>query len=467
VVVDKEFNIVPCLATSWKMAPDYKSCVFNLRKGVKFHDGAPFNAKAVEANFNRLEKERLKGWRFVGAWFKSMDIIDDYTIRVNLKEAYTPYLTEMAQLYTRIISPAAIQKYGMELGNHPSGTGPWKFSRWDPGDKLILSRNPDYWGGKPRLDGLVFKFTPDQTTRMMGFESQSFDILDQPQYMDIARLEKTGKYVTHTQPSSELFHFVFNLLLSPLDQKEVRHAIKHAINRPLIVKTLLGENVIVAYSFGPVLLPETTKKEDVFEYNPEKAKEILRNLGWKPGADGILVKDGKRFEFILMTPFGRYPMDKQISEAVQGSLKAIGIDAKLEVVEAAAFLNWIQGEVEQRKGSKVGMVARTRPLGATLEYAFIQHYHSDYWPKKGFNTAAFSNKEFDQCMEKARGITDDKERAKVYGRAQDILFEELPVLPVYYYRSYMFNWPYVREIDLFPPAYTPSPFVSHKTWMDK
>jgi len=467
VWIDKQFTVQPCLATSWKMAPDLKSCVFTLRKGVKFHDGAPFNAKAVEANFTRLSKEQLKGWRFVAVWFKSIDILDEYTIRINLKEPYTPFLTEMAQLYTRMISPLAIQKYGMELGKNPSGTGPWKFSRWTPGESIVLARNPDYWGGKPRLDGVMFKFTPDQTTRMMGFESQSFDILDQPQYMDIERLEKTGRYVSHSQTSSELFHFVFNTLLSPLDQKEVRHAIKHAINRPLIVKALLGENVTVAYSFGPVLLPETLKKEEVLRYDPEKAKEILKKLGWRPGGDGILVKDGKRFEFVLMTPQGRYPMDKQISEAVQAALKTIGIDVKLDVVEAAAFISWIQGEVEQRKGTKVGMVARTRPLGATLEYAFVQHYHSDYWPKKGFNASAFSNKEFDQCLEKARAITDDRERAKVYTRAQEILFEELPVLPVYYYRSYMFNWPYVRDIDLFPPAYTPSPFVSHKTWLDK
>jgi len=467
VWIDKDLKIVPCLATSWKMAPDGKSYVFNLRKGVKFHDGAPFDAKAVEANFNRISKENLKAWKFVETWFKSTEIIDDYTIRINLKGVYTPFLNDMAQLYTRMVSPLAIEKYGPELGKNPSGTGPWKFSKWVPGESILFNRNPDYWGGKPLLDGVLFKFVPDQTSRLMAFESHSIDIIFEPPYMDIDRLEKTGKYVSHTQPSSELFHFVFNTLMKSLDQKEVRQAIKYAVNKPAIVKGLLGEHVIVAYGFGPVFLQESLSKKEAFSYNPEKAKEILKKLGWKPGSDGILVKDGVRFEFLMMTPSGRYPMDKQITEAVQANLRAIGIDAKLDVVEGAAFINWVMGDTEQRKTTKVGMVTLTRPLGATLENAFVQHYHSEYRPKKGFNVSSFSNKEFDKLMESARGITNDKERAGVYRKAQEILFDELPALPIYYYRSYMFNWPNVHNIDLFPPAYTPIPLVSLKTWMDK
>ena len=414
------------------MAPDHKSCVFYLRKGVKFHEGAPFNAKAVEANFNRMSKENLKAWKFVEIWFKSIEVIDDYTIRINLKDVYTPFLTEMAQLYTRMVSPLAIEKYGAELGKNPSGTAPWKFSKWNPGESIAFSRNPDYWGGKPLLDGVLFKFNPDQTARTMAFESQSLDIMDQPSFVDIDRLKKSGKYESREQVTNVIFFFVFNTLLKPFDQKEVRHAIKYAVNKPGIVKGLLGEHVVVADGFGPVFLPESLSRKDAFPYDSEKAKEILKKLGWKPGPDGILVKDGVRFEFNMMTPYGRYPMDKQITEAVQANLRAIGIDAKLDVVEGAAFINWVMGDTEQRKTTKVGMVTLTRPLGATLENAFVQHFHSDYRPKKGFNVSSFSNKEFDRLMESARSITNDKERAKVYGKAQEILFEELPVLPIYF-----------------------------------
>jgi ABC-type transport system substrate-binding protein len=467
VMVDKQMKIVPVLATSWEIAPDFKSCTFRLRKGVKFHDGTPFNAKAVEANFKRISTTKPKAWKFIEPWFKSTDVLDEYTIRINFNQVYTPFLSEMAQVYSRIISPLAIEKYGEQLGNNPSGTGPWKFSKWDPGEKITLVRFPDYWGGKPRLQEVVFKITPDNTTRMMAFESQSLDLIDQPQYMDIERMEKTGKYKTLTQPSSELFHFAFNTLFKPLDQKEVRHAIKFAVNRQMIVKSQLGENVYIANGFGPFFLPETLKKEDVLQYNPEKAKEILRGLGWRPGPDGILVKEGQRLEFELMTPSGRYPMDKQISEAVQSNLKAIGIDVKLNVVEGAAFINWVMGDAEMKRGTKVGMVALTRPLGATLENAFVQHYHSDFRPKKGFNVSSFANKEFDKLMESARSIANDKERARVYAKAQEILFDELPALPIYYYRSYSFTWPYVKEVELFPPAYTPCPFITNKTWIDK
>ena len=364
--VDKELKLQPSLATSWEMGADYKSCVFRLRKGVEFHDGTPFNAKAVAANFDRIVKDKPNAFKFVDAWFQSADILDDYTVRINLKKVYAPFLTEMAQIYTRIISPKAIQEHGLKLGNNPSGTGPWKFSKWNPGESVTVVRNQKYWKGSPKLEGIIFKVTPDETSRMMGFESGSFDVPNQPQYMDIERLEKSGKYKSHTQPSSELYWYNFNLLMEPFDQKEVRHAIAHAINKPLIVRSQLGENVIIAYGFGPVFLPDTLKKEDAYGYDPQKAKEMLSKAGWKPGPDGILVKDGKKFQFKIMTPFGRYPMDKQITEAIQANLKSIGIDAEVNVVESAAFIKYILGDPETKKKSGVGHGACNPALGGFL-----------------------------------------------------------------------------------------------------
>jgi peptide/nickel transport system substrate-binding protein len=314
---------------------------------------------------------------------------------------------------------------------------------------------------------VLFKFNPDQTARTMAFESESLDLMDQPSFVDIDRLKKSGKYEARELVTNVIFFFVFNMQMKPFDQKEVRHAIKYAVNKPGIVKGLLGEHVIVADGFGPVFLPETLSKKDAFSYDPEKAKGILKQLGWKPGPDGILVKDGVRFEFNMMTPYGRYPMDKQITEAVQANLRAIGMDAKIDVVEGATFVNWVQSDPEQRKGSKVGLVTLTRPLGATLENAFVQHYHSEYFPKKGFNLSSYVNKEFDKLMESARTITDEKERARVYRKAQEILFEDMPVLPIYFFKKIMFFRPNVHNFDYCPPAYIAAPHVTHNTWMDK
>ena len=116
------------------MSPDQKSCTFTLRKGVKFHDGTPFDAKAVEANFNRfLNNDKPNAWTLVQNWFKSTEIVDDYTIRIHLSKVYILSSTEMAQIYTRIMSPQAIKQYGKELGQHASGTGPWRLAEWIPG----------------------------------------------------------------------------------------------------------------------------------------------------------------------------------------------------------------------------------------------------------------------------------------------------------------------------------------------
>ena len=465
--IDKEFKIVPELATSWKMSPDQKSCTFTLRKGVKFHDGAPLDAKAVEANFARFLNDKPNAWTLVQNWFKSTEIVDDYTIKINLTKVYTPFLTEMAQIYTRIMSPQSIKQYGMDLGQHPSGTGPWKFDEWTPGDRLVLKKNPDYWKGKPRIDEIVFKFTPDITTRMMGFESGSFDVLDQPQYIDIDRLEKSKKYEVHSQPSSELFHLAFNCVGEPVNQKQIRQAIAYAINKDLIVKSLLGGNVIIANSFGPVYIKETLVNKNAYRYDTAKAKEILAKAGWKPGTDGIMMKDGKRLQFKLFTPNGRYPMDKQIAEAVQANLKQVGMDVVLDVVESATFIKWLRASEAEMKTSGIGLICRTRPLGASLDFAFVQHYHSQFYPPTGANSCYYSNKQLDELLTSAVSIVDDKKRSDVYKKAQEILFEDLPVIPIYYYRNFMFNQPYVKNIDLFAPAYVPAPFVSHQTWIDK
>jgi len=465
--INKDLKFIPELATSWKMAPDGRSCEFQLRKGVKFHDGTPFDAKAVEANFNRFPQQRPNTFKFVDVWFKSLDVLDDYSVRINLKKVYAPFLSEMAQIYMRMLSPKAIKKYGVnELGRHPSGTGPWQFVEWISGDNLRVKRFDDYWRGKPLLDGIIFKFTPDGTSRMMGFESGSFDVLRQPQYTDIERLEKSGKFVSISQPSSEILHFAFNCLREPFGNKDVRTAINHAINRELIVKSLLGGNVIVANGVGPVWLKDSVFSEKAFAYNPGKSKEILRNMGWKPGPDGILMTDGKRFEFKIMTPNGRYPMDKQISEAIQSELKKIGIASSLEVVEGARFIKWLRSPCSTRAASPIGMVCRTRPLGASLEFALVQHYHSDFGPPLS-NSGCYSNKEVDKALEDARSILDDKKRFETYKRAQEAIFIDAPITPVYYYRSYMFAQKWVKNVDLFPPAYSPCPWISHKTWMDK
>jgi peptide/nickel transport system substrate-binding protein len=465
--IDKDFKIVPELATAWKMSPDQKSCTFTLRMGVKFHDGTPFDAKAVEANFTRFLNDKPNAWTLVQNWFKSTEIVDDYTIRINLSKVYTPFLTEMAQIYTRIMSPQVIKQYGTELGQHASGTGPWRLSEWVPGDRLIVKKNPDYWRGKPHIDEIVFKFTPDITARMMGFESVSFDVLDQPQYIDIERLEKVKKYEVHSQASSELFHLAFNCVGEPSSQKEVRQAIAYAIDKESIVKSLLGGNVIIAHSFGPVYIKETLVNKDAYRYNPAKAKEILAKAGWKPGADGILMKEGKRLQFKLFTPNGRYPMDKQIAEAAQANLKQVGMDVVLDVVESATFIRWLRASEAEMKGSGIGLICRTRPLGASLDFAFVQHYHSQFYPPTGANSAFYSNKRVDSLLTSAVSMTDDKKRAEAYRQVQEILFDELPVIPIYYYRNFMFNQPYVKKIDLFPPAYVPAPFVSHETWIDK
>jgi ABC-type transport system substrate-binding protein len=137
------------------------------------------------------------------------------------------------------------------------------------------------------------------------------------------------------------------------------------------------------------------------------------------------------------------------------------------VVESAAFIKWLRAPREELAASNIGIMIRTRPLGGSLDWAFTQHYHSQYIAPSGGNSGYYSNKQLDEYLTSATTIVDDRKRQEVYRRAQEILFDELPVIPIYYYQNFMLNQSYVKNIDLFTPLCTPTPFVSHETWMDK
>lgn len=429
ITADESMNFKPNLATSWQTTSEGTAIIFSLRKGVRFHDGTPFNAIAVKMTFDRMMNEKLKRWTIFANFLKSVEIIDENTVKFNLKGSPGAFLT-MLPIAGYIESPAAVEKHGKDIGLHPSGTGPFKFVEWLPDQRIALEANKGYWGGEPKLAQVVFKPVPDRNTRAAMLEAGDLDVVLGIPYMEIDRLKSLPGIRIAERLSSEQIFITFNTLKKPFGDKRIRQAISYSIDRKGIVNALLLGKARLAETYALADVKHVFKY-DIYPYNPEKAKSILAGLGWKLGKSGYLEKDGEIFKVSIVTPSGRYPLDREIAEAIQAQLKKVGIDLKVMILESGAYVKAIFLDRQARQGAEFGMLLIGRPMGPDPDTAFTQHFHSNYFPPNGINISAFVNVALDRALEEGARTIDETKRGAIYKKAQDILNEEIPWLPIY------------------------------------
>jgi ABC-type transport system substrate-binding protein len=425
---DESGKIQPRLAKSWEFTAD-NNIIFYLRKGVKFHDGTSFNAEAVKFSLERIKKEKLKASTML-PYLEKIEVIDQHTIKAYVTGQPSIALGQFG-LAGWLESPAAVKKYGKDAGLHPVGTGPFKFVEWEALQKVVLTANENYWGGKPLLTGVEFKPITEAQTRSAMVESGDLDVAMTPPLTDIQRLMRVPGVKIDNMGANAIVYLCFNLAKSPMDNKKVRQAIAHAINRDGMVQTLLFRMTDTSKGFTIPEL-EYAKKYDIYPYSPKKAESILNGLGWKRGDSGYLEKNGKIFEFNLMTPVGRYPMDSQIAEAVQAMLIKIGIKANVTPVESGAFVKFaVSTDWEGKSKSKTTAVIGAFGRYFDLSIALTNIWHTSSLPPNGYNFFFFKNAAFDQTMDKSNEEYNQEKRKSLLIEAQDILYDELPMIPLY------------------------------------
>jgi peptide/nickel transport system substrate-binding protein len=429
IVPDGSMNLHPSLATSWEVAPDGSALIFRLRKGVKFHDGTLFDANAVKVTFDRMKNEKLKRWPSLAPFIKSVEVMNENTVKIHLQGSPSSALTVLS-VVGYIESPAAIKKYGKEIGSHPIGTGPFKFVEWVPDQRITLEANRDYWGGEPKIARVVFRPVPDTNSRLAMVEAGDLDVAIRPPYTDIERLKSVPGLQVDDAFRGSVISLQMNTVKEPITDKRVRQAISYGIDRRAMVKSLLFNLVRLADAYATPGVKHILKY-DIYPYDPNKSKSILAGLGWKPGKSGFLEKDGEVLRTTLSTPSGRYPMDREIAEAIQAQLKTVGIDVKVAVLESAAFVKSISGDPQAKKNSESGLYIGSRMMGPDLDSAFTMHFHSNSFPPKGMNVSIFSNNELDRLLEEGARTIDETKRGAIYKRVQDIINEEVPWLPIY------------------------------------
>jgi len=433
-------KVVPDLAESWTVTPDASTWTFKLRPGVTFHDGTPWNADAAVFNFDRFTNKQspyysatlgaTAGLAIVG--IKTVTKVDDLTIEIdtNGPDAHLP--SDLTTVY--MASPTAVKKDGNDgFANNPVGTGPFKFVSVTRGQRLELTKNESYWAGAPKLDKLILRPIPDATARVAAIRSGEVNWIEVPPPDDVASLKGDGFQIL-TNQYDHIWPWIFDTSQKPWNDVRVRQAAEYAINRDAMAKTLLHDTAQPAAQLTPPANASYSKADDMYGYDPAKAKQLLADAGYPNGFKATVSIPTSGSGNMIPIP---------MNEELQRDLGAVGIQVELKPIEWAAMLQQFAGGKFPDGASAVN-ISLTFQAEATWSLLFNS--------KSPINIGKYANPVVDQALTQAAGTLDDAARNKLYEQASAQITKDAAWLVV--------------VNDLNPRALSPKVhgFIQPKSW---
>lgn len=426
---DESLEVQPHIAKdNAEISDDGLEWTFELQEGVLFHDGEELTAHDVVFTYNIFLHEDYTGPR-AGSFtsLESVEAVDDYTVKFTLREPDARFhtLTGYSILPEHILGDVPIgdlEDYNEFNIENPIGAGPFKFENWDPGQSLSLVAHEDYFEGRPYLDGVTFRFASDSNALVLLLETGDIDHMIAPT-SELVAIE-TYEHVNLSSTLALRYDYIGWNLQNPLfEDVRVRQALTHAIDRQEITETVLEGQAEVAHA--PVSPLSWAYNEDVarFDYDPDRALELLSEAGWEPGEDGILEKDGEKFSFTILSNDGNTTR-RDIGIIVQQYLGQIGIEVKPEQMEWGAFLDKINPP-------NYDFDAIVLAWGLALDPDPSAIWHSKEI-ENGLNNISYRNDRIDEISDINTTIIDQDERAELLGEAWAILAEEQPYTFLYY-----------------------------------
>jgi len=410
----------PALATDWEISEDGTVYTFNLREGVEFHDGTPFNAEAVVFNFERMLNEdhpyHDTGPFPLSFFFSAVDTVeavDDTTVRFTLNEPYAPFLSNLAYPTGLIVSPQAVREHEENFGRNPSGTGAYRFAEWEPNQRVVVEKNPDYWDGAPPLDAVLFRPITDANTRIAEMRSGGLDVMVEVPPDALAQFRDDDSFTVYEQAGPHLWFLILNTREAPFDSKLVRQAANYAVDKQAITENILqGTAEVAAGPTPPAFAWAHNEDLEPYPHDPERARELLAEAGY----------DGETVTFYV-TEGGSGMLDPvAMGTAIQADLEEVGMDVEIETYEWNTFLGEVNPGLEG-KADMAEMAWMTNDPD-TLPYLALR---SAAMPDQGgFNSGYYSNEEVDRLLEEARAATDQSRRAELYKQMQEIVYEDAP-----------------------------------------
>lgn len=417
IKLDEELEAVENLAESWDN-PDELTWTFKLKEGVKFHDGEELTAEDVKYTFDTILDPKFNSNSYsLFSPISEVNIINDYELEFKLDTPYAPLLS-----YLEIgIIPKHIAEKGDSLVTTPIGTGPYKFESWDKNSKITLIENEDYWGDVPKTEKIVYYIIPDNSTRVASLEAGDIDLIHSPlSASDVERMKGNDSFTTIEKDGVGFTYLNFNFENEKLQDKKVRQAISHLVDKESISSSIYRNMDRPATS---PLLPSSWAYDEIedFEYNPEKAKELLKEAGYVDSdGDGIVDKDGKNLEITLST-HTEDPNRIQAVEFLQNELTKNGIKVNVSTTEWSTFQNnLIEGKFEIALLGWLNLFDPDRAM------------YNPFYSSSGSNYGKYNNPEVDNLLEEGRKISDREQRKEIYKEIASIVTDEVAYNVVLY-----------------------------------
>lgn len=408
IVKNEDGTLSPHLAESWEQISDLV-WQFKLNKGVKFHNGEEL--KAGDVKFT-LERGLTSTISYLLNFIDSVEVVDDYTVNLNLKFPYASILDNLAYTSSGILNEKAVTEAGEDYGQQPVGTGAYMFSSWKAGDSIELVAFEDYFKGAAPTKKLKYRSIPENTSRSIALETGEVDIAYDIDPVDRETIRNNDKLVLIEQPSLQVDYIGFNLKKEPYSNVKVRQAINYAIDREGIISAvLLGGGEAATTPVSPKIKMSNPSIQG-YPYDVEKAKQLMQEAGY---ADG--------FKTTIWT--NDNPVRTRIAQIVQANLKEIGIEVAIDTLEWSSYLDRTSnGEHEM---FILGWTATTGDPDAAL-YALFHGSSSATAGNKFF----YSNDEVSKLLDLGRAEVDEAKRQEYYYEAQELLVEDAPLAALYY-----------------------------------
>lgn len=429
---------IPGLAKRWEISDDGRVYRFFLRRNVAFHDTEfftptrPFNADDVLFSFNRMadpDHPYHSVSNGIYKYYQDMDLgnlvealvrIDDYTIEFRLSEPYAPFLSTMAMDFASILSA----EYGEQLmaagspeqiDQRPIGTGPYQFLRYQKDAQIVYEAHPAYWRGREAIDRLIFAITVDPSVRYARLKRGECHVMGFPLPSDIAAMQADPNITVDEQAGLNIGYWAFNTEKPPFDNRTVRLAMNHAINREAILEAVYqGTGERAKNPIPPTIWSYDAGIEPI-AYNPERARRLLREAGYGEGFETNI------WAMPVQRPYN--PNARKVAEMIQADLDAIGVEARIQSYEWGTYL------ARSRRGDHDTIL-----LGWTGDNGdpdnFFGNLLSCAAARSGANRARWCDAEFDRLIREARGLSERSARAQLYRKAQRRFKAELPWLTI-------------------------------------
>ncbi|MBK9032438.1 MAG: ABC transporter substrate-binding protein [Myxococcales bacterium] len=421
-------EIEGALATRWEVDASGRVWTFQLRPRVRFHDGTPCDAAAVVFSFERqrdpqhpFHRGKFGYWENAFKNIERVEALDPTTVRITIADRFAPFLASMATFPVSIVSPTAVARWGDDFGDHPVGTGPFQLERWTRGERIVIVRNPHYWGPRSTIERVVFEVIPDPRQRLIDLESGAVDLAlailpSESQFLDLH-----PGLTLHRPPANNVTYLAMNCARPPFDRVEVRQAVAMAINKQAIVR--LAYQGLATVADGPLPPSQWGYQAGLgaTTFAPERARARLAELA----AEGVIDLGRTYTLYAPSAPRPYLPNPEQVARIVRANLEAVGLHVEPILQPFAA-----QRQDTQAGRHDLALAGWVGDNGDPDNYLYLMFDKDNTVPGIARNIAFYRDDEVSALLRRAQRVEDRGEREALYTEAQRRIAADAPWVPL-------------------------------------